>query len=168
MGYLVQFPMSKRVSCSQENSARNGVPRAISDVKKSFPSGHALLSTYAAIFMVVFTQRKVGTSYSSLWKHLLQMFFICFALLCSISRIIDRRHHWWDVLAGVILGISLAVITVKWHVNDFKLNSFKSQYSPEEVNSLEFPVLNSTTETDNSNNVRFRGSNSTMETSAEA
>ena len=32
---------------------------------------------------------------------------------CSISRIIDKRHHWWDVLAGVIGGISLAVITVR-------------------------------------------------------
>ena len=41
------------IVCSDENSPRNGVPRAISDVKKSFPSGHALLSTYAAIFMVV-------------------------------------------------------------------------------------------------------------------
>ena len=36
-----------------------------------------------------------------------------FISLCSISRIIDKRHHWWDVLAGVIGGISLAVITVR-------------------------------------------------------
>ena len=94
----------------------------------------------------MFAQRKIGTAYSTLWKHLLQMVFICFALLCSISRwykigpfflpstsnsskveakktffislcsisrIIDKRHHWWDVLAGVIGGISLAVITVR-------------------------------------------------------
>ena len=42
--------------CSDANSPRNGVPRAIFDAKKSFPSGHALLSTYAAIFMVVSAQ----------------------------------------------------------------------------------------------------------------
>jgi len=157
-----QFIPYYEITCSMENSARNGVPRAISDVMKSFPSGHALLSTYAAVFMVVFAQRKIGTAYSTLWKHLLQMVFICFALLCSISRIIDKRHHWWDVLAGIIFGISMALITVKWHVNDFKSNKFKSQYSHEP--SVGFPDLHSSSEVD-SNNIRFRGSLSTMVTS---
>ena len=42
-----------RIECSQNNTARNGVPRAISDAMKSFPSGHAQLSAFAAVFMIV-------------------------------------------------------------------------------------------------------------------
>ena len=38
----------------------------------------------------VYIQRRIGTIYSYLWKHLLQMLFIIFSLVCSISRIIDR------------------------------------------------------------------------------
>ena len=51
---------------------------------------------------------------------------------------------------------------VKWHVNDFKSNKFKSQYSHEP--SVGFPDLHSSSEVD-SNNIRFRGSLSTMVTS---
>lgn len=32
--------------------------------------------------------------------------------LCSLSRITDRRHHWWDVLAGAVLGTCGAVYTL--------------------------------------------------------
>lgn len=48
-----QFIPYYQVNCSLINSPRNGVPRAISDAMKSFPSGHAQLSTFAAVFMVV-------------------------------------------------------------------------------------------------------------------
>ena len=60
----------------------------------------------------IFIQKRIGTFYSMLWKHFLQTAFISFALLCSISRIIDKRHHWWDVLAGSIFGAILGILTV--------------------------------------------------------
>ena len=41
----------------------------------------------------------------------------CLALLwgagCSMSRITDHRHHWWDVAVGVGLGIAFAVFVVR-------------------------------------------------------
>lgn len=33
--------------------------------------------------------------------------------MCSLTRIVDRRHHWWDVLGGMLLGASGAVYTLK-------------------------------------------------------
>lgn len=42
----------------------------------------------------------------------IQAFFLLFALLCSISRITDNRHHWWDVLAGAKIGILFASLVV--------------------------------------------------------
>lgn len=108
------------IMCTEENSPRNGVPRAVSDAMKSFPSGHAQLSTYVAVFMSMYIQCKIGTSYSNLWKHVLQLLFIAFALVCSISRVTDKRHHWWDVAAGMLVGFLTAYITVIWRCENFQ------------------------------------------------
>ena len=48
-----RFVPYSEIICGKNNTARDGVPRAISDAMRSFPSGHAQLSTYVAIFMVV-------------------------------------------------------------------------------------------------------------------
>lgn len=39
--------------CQDQNTARNGAPKAIYDGMKSFPSGHAQMSCYASIFAIV-------------------------------------------------------------------------------------------------------------------
>lgn len=31
---------------------------------------------------------------------------------CSLTRIGDNRHHWWDVLAGTVLGLFFGMLTV--------------------------------------------------------
>ena len=31
-------------------------------------------------------------------------------ILCSLSRVSDYKHHWSDVLAGLLLGILIAVL----------------------------------------------------------
>ena len=109
---LCRFVSYAQIECSQSNTARNGVPRAISDAMKSFPSGHAQLSTHCAVFVILYVQSRIGTHFSSLWKHFLQMVFLVFALVCSLSRIVDKRHHWWDVLAGMLIGATFAYVTV--------------------------------------------------------
>eukprot|EP00093_Oithona_nana_P013067 13067.XXX_630006_631277_1 [CDS] Oithona nana genome sequencing. len=114
------FVSYAQIECSQSNSARNGVPRALYDAMKSFPSGHAQLSTHCAVFVILYVQNRIGTHFSSLWKHLLQMVFLVFALVCSISRIVDKRHHWWDVLAGMLIGAVFAFVTVKWNTSNFQ------------------------------------------------
>lgn len=35
------------------------------------------------------------------------------SLVCSLTRITDRRHHWWDVLAGMVLGCIGVAYTVR-------------------------------------------------------
>lgn len=41
-----------------------------------------------------------------LLKPLLVCVCLLWGVLCSLSRITDRRHHWWDVVAGSILGVT--------------------------------------------------------------
>lgn len=51
-------------------------------------------------------------SLSALIVAWLQTLLLTWALFCSVTRITDHRHHWWDVLAGSILGAALGIYTV--------------------------------------------------------
>lgn len=42
----------------------------------------------------------------------LQCLFLFWGMVCSLTRITDHRHHWWDVLAGSACGVIVAVFTV--------------------------------------------------------
>lgn len=84
------------------------------DSSRSFPSGHSALSWFTAIFCAYVVQRRlpshiVGTSI----KLLMLGICVSFGLVCSLSRITDRRHHWWDVLAGTAIGISGAAHMIR-------------------------------------------------------
>lgn len=43
---------------------------------------------------------------------LLQVLCIVYACVCSLSRLTDHRHHWWDVLAGAVMGVLTVLYTV--------------------------------------------------------
>ncbi|KAL3289042.1 hypothetical protein HHI36_003485 [Cryptolaemus montrouzieri] len=82
----------------------------VSDASKSFPSGHSSLSVFTSLFCAYVIQTRLPSAITGkLFKPFLIAFCLCWGIVCSLSRIADRRHHWWDVLSGVVLGI-LAVI----------------------------------------------------------
>lgn len=93
----------------------NAAPGAwrLRDAARSFPSGHAGLSVYVALFGVCFLRRRVAVWASSLLAPALQCACLAWAALCSLSRVTDRRHHWWDVLAGAVLGGGVAALTFR-------------------------------------------------------
>lgn len=45
-------------------------------------------------------------------KSWLQSLVCIWALMCCATRISDRRHHWWDVAAGIVLGIIFGTFLV--------------------------------------------------------
>lgn len=62
--------------------------------------------------MQSFIQRKVPNNVTFLLVPWLQCLCLLWAMICSFSRITDHRHHWWDVLAGFVLGAIMAIFTV--------------------------------------------------------
>lgn len=50
-------------------------------------------------------------------RSLLQYLVISMAVFCALSRVSDYKHHWSDVLAGSIVGITAATITVSQMIN---------------------------------------------------
>lgn len=47
---------------------------------------------------------------SKLLKHFIQYLLILLAWYTCLSRISDYKHHWSDVLAGGVLGSTVAIV----------------------------------------------------------
>lgn len=58
-------------------------------------------------------------------KSLFQFVVISMAAFCALSRVSNYKHHWSDVLAGTILGITVATITVSQMINCNNKKLFK-------------------------------------------
>lgn len=58
--------------------------------------------------------RLPATRASRLPRALLQLLLLLYAILCCCSRLTDNKHHPTDVLAGAVLGTSLAVAALSW------------------------------------------------------
>ncbi|CAB3257340.1 unnamed protein product, partial [Arctia plantaginis] len=84
------------------------------DSSRSFPSAHASLSVYCGLFLAWYLQRKAFSWHnrSVLVVPLLQVLCVVYACVCSLSRLTDHRHHWWDVLAGAVMGVLTVLYTV--------------------------------------------------------
>lgn len=95
--------------CVGEEGGRERV-REVYDAFKSFPSGHAQLSCFTAAFLMVYLERRLGTSHSRLWKYWLHLLITCLASFSCFSRLQDHRHHLLDVLVGAVLGLGMGVI----------------------------------------------------------
>ncbi|XP_030376182.1 putative phosphatidate phosphatase [Scaptodrosophila lebanonensis] len=89
------------------------------NVRYSFPSGHSARIFYGLIFMALYLQvhrgrrwRSVGVGSTLLWP-LCQLACVMFATFVALVRVVDHKHHWSDVLAGALLGASIAFVTVR-------------------------------------------------------
>ncbi|GIY46115.1 putative phosphatidate phosphatase [Caerostris extrusa] len=113
--YYTCLPDMKNIDCSKGlitefNCTGDGESWLIDrDIYKSFPSGHAALSSYGFIFISVYLYSiKKGTFSNCLniwWSRIIPVLGFIWAVICCISRVIDNRHFWWDVLSGMCIGL---------------------------------------------------------------
>ena len=69
----------------------------------SFPSGHTTVSFASAAFL----QRRYG------WKFGAPAYAL--ATYTAVGRVLAKKHHWWDVVAGAAIGAARAYIfTTPW------------------------------------------------------
>lgn len=92
----------------------------VKDSSKSFPSGHSALSVYTSIFIVWYLQNRLPNR-TLLLKPWLQCLASMWAVTCSLTRVSDHRHHWWDVLAGILFGIMFGLFVVVVSCRHFRL-----------------------------------------------
>ena len=87
----------------------------------SFPSGHAT-SGFVFYGMLLFLLWK--TSMKNIYKYLIGVVLISFALLIGFSRIYLRVHYTSDVMAGFCIGLAWMALSV-WVLEKMKKKSDK-------------------------------------------
>jgi phosphatidate phosphatase len=88
------------------------IDRVTHDSHLSFPSGHASASTYSFVFLLLYLASVRTFYHRSGLKLFLMLASLSLAILTSLSRISDHRHHPTDVLTGMALGAAVAAVTV--------------------------------------------------------
>ncbi|KAL1964605.1 hypothetical protein VTN77DRAFT_6779 [Rasamsonia byssochlamydoides] len=87
-----------------------GDPKILKDGFRSWPSGHSS-SSFAGLFylsLYLCGKMHVLDNRGEVWKTIIVMIPCLAASLVAVSRIMDARHHPFDVISGSLLGVFTA------------------------------------------------------------
>ncbi|XP_023867693.1 phospholipid phosphatase 1 [Salvelinus sp. IW2-2015] len=90
-----------------------------------FLSGHSSFSCNCMLFGL-YIQARLQAGWARLLRPTLQFFLIAASVYTGLSRVSDYKHHWSDVLVGLIQGVLMATLVV-FFVSDF----FKKKVEPQ-------------------------------------
>ncbi|CAL1575713.1 unnamed protein product [Knipowitschia caucasica] len=104
-GYMLQ------INCT-------GNPRHVTESRLSFYSGHSSFGMYCMLFLSLYVQARMQGKWTRLVRPTIQFFLVLFSVFVAYSRVSDYKHHWSDVLVGLLQGALIAILTVRY-VSDF-------------------------------------------------
>ncbi|MFT7809091.1 phospholipid phosphatase-related protein type 4-like [Arapaima gigas] len=94
-------------------------PAVINSGRKSFPSQHATMAAFAAVYISMYFNATLNDS-SKLLKPTLVFSFIICAIICGLTRIIQYKNHAVDVYLGFLIGGGIAVYLGLFAVGNFQ------------------------------------------------
>ncbi|EEA21860.1 hypothetical protein TMatcc_008713 [Talaromyces marneffei ATCC 18224] len=100
---LPVFGLSNSTICT-------GDPVLIKDGFRSWPSGHSSSSFAGLFYLSLYLGGKmhIMDNRGEVWKTIIVMVPILAATLIAVTRIMDARHHPFDVITGSLLGVFTA------------------------------------------------------------
>lgn len=60
----------------------------------------------------LYVQARMQGKWTRLVRPTIQFFLVTYALYVGYTRVSDYKHHWSDVLVGLLQGTLIAVLTV--------------------------------------------------------
>ncbi|XP_054278230.1 putative phosphatidate phosphatase [Macrosteles quadrilineatus] len=111
----------------------SGDPDVVAEARLSFPSGHASLAFYSAIYTGVYLHHRLYWRRARLSRLLSQFVLLMLAWYTALSRVMDNMHHATDVLAGIAIGSIWALFMAIFAI-DMRLGS--NNVTKEELRSL--------------------------------
>lgn len=97
-----------------------GRPRDVTESRLSFYSGHSSFGMYCMLFLALYVQARLVAKWARLLRPTIQFFLVAFAVYVGYTRVSDYKHHWSDVLVGLLQGALVAVLNVHFVSNFFK------------------------------------------------
>ncbi|KAG6919925.1 hypothetical protein DXG01_013274 [Tephrocybe rancida] len=121
-----EFGLSFWQLCTQTDNA------ILRDGFRSFPSGHSSLSFAGLGFLAFYIAGKLHLfdRRGHAGKAWLAVAPFCGAALVAISRTMDYRHHWHDVLVGSLLGTVVSYFTYRQYYPSLADELSHRPYSP--------------------------------------
>ncbi|KAF7665800.1 hypothetical protein LDENG_00131450 [Lucifuga dentata] len=92
---------------------------AIMSARKTFPSQHATLSGFAAVYISMYFNASISST-TKLLKPLLVFAFCMAAGLAGLTQITQHRSHAIDVYVGYLIGAGIGVYLAVYAVGHFK------------------------------------------------
>ncbi|KAF7700857.1 phospholipid phosphatase 1 isoform X1 [Silurus meridionalis] len=124
-----------KINCSSgayiENFTCTGDLKTVNEARLSFYSGHSSFSMYCMLFLALYLQARMKDEWARLLRPTVQFFLIAASIYTGLSRVSDYKHHWSDVLTGLIQGAVMALLVV-FFVSDF----FKKQEAQQKDNEM--------------------------------
>ncbi|NP_001011077.1 phospholipid phosphatase 1 [Xenopus tropicalis] len=114
-------PNWSKINCSLgyiETFVCEGDPTKSSEARLSFYSGHSSFSMYCMVFLALYLQSRLRADWARLLRPTIQFALIAVSVYVGLSRVSDYKHHWSDVLTGLIQGAVVGVLIVVY-VSDF-------------------------------------------------
>ncbi|XP_046900630.1 phospholipid phosphatase 1 isoform X1 [Hypomesus transpacificus] len=129
-------PDWKQINCTVgdyiEDFTCTGDQRLSNEGRLSFYSGHSSFSMYCMLFLALYLQARLQADWARLLRPTVQFFLIAASVYTGLSRVSDYKHHWSDVLTGLVQGALMAILVV-FCVSDF----FRKRVEPQK--ELEVP-----------------------------
>ncbi|XP_072715203.1 phospholipid phosphatase 1-like isoform X4 [Ciconia boyciana] len=75
-----------------------------------FYSGHSSFSMYCMLFLALYLQTRMKGDWARLVRPTLQFGLIAASIYVGLLSVSDYKHHWSDVLTGLIQGAVVAVL----------------------------------------------------------
>ncbi|XP_044467855.1 lipid phosphate phosphatase 2-like isoform X2 [Mangifera indica] len=106
------FPDGKDEYDKWGNVICHGDKHVVNEGHKSFPSGHTSISFAGMVFLSLYLSGKIRVfdRKGHIAKICVVILPLLVAALVGISRVDDYWHHWQDVFAGGLLGLTVATI----------------------------------------------------------
>ncbi|XP_073200047.1 phospholipid phosphatase 1 isoform X4 [Lepidochelys kempii] len=125
-----------RVNCSLgyiENFPCQGDKVKVNEGRLSFYSGHSSFSMYCMLFLALYLQARMKGDWARLVRPTAQFGLIAASIYVGLSRVSDYKHHWSDVLTGLLQGAVVAVLIVVYVSDFFKVRG--RTFKPNEEDS---------------------------------
>uniref|UniRef100_UPI0037E84176 phospholipid phosphatase 1 isoform X2 n=1 Tax=Semicossyphus pulcher TaxID=241346 RepID=UPI0037E84176 len=136
-------PDWKTINCSSgayiEEFTCTGDATMSNEGRLSFYSGHSSFSMYCMLFLALYLQARLQAEWARLLRPTIQFFLIAATVYTGLSRVSDYKHHWSDVLVGLLQGALMALLVV-FFVSDF----FKPRVAPREEADIPHTTLQET------------------------